>query len=150
MGSKHLPLSDADLRWRLCVHDRRHPLFGDLHGDDEPDEIPEPMRQEPRCACDSCHSATAPLADELLDLRQSLGPLADYVIRSLSDRTRELFLVIAAGRDPTVRLSGRSEHGGAGQCFDAMLQRGLVDHRGGLSLTPFGRLVAARLRRSDC
>lgn len=56
----------GDIYWNLCVKDKRHPLWQDLYGYDEPEEIPEPRKG---CSCDSCFYGKDKLAIEILRLQ---------------------------------------------------------------------------------
>jgi len=50
----------------LCYADPRNPLFEDIHGGQEPDDIPKPREG---CSCDNCYSGKDELALEIIALQ---------------------------------------------------------------------------------
>ena len=59
-------MTDEEIRENLCMHAPESPYFNDLHGFDEPDEIPEPRKD---CYCDNCFYGRDELALEILKLK---------------------------------------------------------------------------------
>lgn len=53
---------------KLCVKDRRNPLWRDLYGQDI-DDIPEPRKN---CSCDNCFYGRDILAIEILQLQETI------------------------------------------------------------------------------
>ena len=61
-------MKEEDIFWNLCNRDTRYPMFEDLYGNEDAEDIPEPRKD---CSCDNCFYGRDGLAMEILKLRGS-------------------------------------------------------------------------------
>ena len=65
---------EKDLAWNLCSHDKRHPLYADLHGADDPPHQIDPRQ---KCSCDNCFYGRTAMAASVIAMREALTAIAN-------------------------------------------------------------------------
>lgn len=66
-------MKEEEIFDRLCIRDKRNPMFQDIYGDCEANELPEPRGED--CYCYACFYGRDGLALEILKGREMLEEL---------------------------------------------------------------------------